>query len=301
MRSGRDRKDLSDLAPSERPATVAIVPGAMTSVAILGLGAMGRAMKARLDDVGASPTGWERRDGGAALGAAVSAAELVLVMVSDDGALRDVVERTLPHARPDTLFVDMGTSGVTAARDVAGRLSGAGHRFLDVPVSGTVGPARRGELLGFAGGAEADLARARPVLDRLCRRIIHAGPVGQGQALKVVVNGLGAHHLVAFASMLALGERAGVSREALVDAFTDGAFASPSYVGKKPRVLARRYDAPDFSLRLTKKDARLARELAEAAQLALPALEAVAGEIDRGVEAGLGEEDLFALEKLYPR
>ena len=273
--------------------------------ALLGLGAMGRAMRSRLDET-AEPSAqaaraWERKRGAAALAEAVTGAGIVLVMVSDDHALLDVLAAAAPHAAPGTIFVDMGTSGVSAARTAAERLAATGHRFVDVPVSGTVGPARRGELLGFAGGSAEDLAGARPVLDRLCRRIIHAGGVGQGQALKVVVNGLGAHHLVAFASMLALGERAGVSREALVDAFTDGAFASPSYVGKKPRVLARRYDAPDFSLRLTKKDARLARELAEQAKLALPALEAVAGEIDRGVEAGLGEEDLFALEKLYPR
>jgi 3-hydroxyisobutyrate dehydrogenase-like beta-hydroxyacid dehydrogenase len=284
--------------------------GVMTSpplpaLALLGLGAMGRAMRARLDETASpaapAPRAWERKLGVHSLAAALTDATIVLVMVSDDHALHDVLAAALPHAAPNTLFVDMGTSGVAAARAAAALLERAGHRFIDAPVSGTVGPARRGELLGFAGGDPRDLARAQPILARLCRRVIATGPIGSGQALKVVLNGLGAHHLVAFASMLALGERAGLARETIVDAFTDGAFASPSYVGKKARVLARRYDTPEFSLRLTKKDARLARELAEETGLDVPSLDAVAAEIDRGVAHGLGEEDLFALEELYRR
>lgn len=273
---------------------------AAVTVSLLGLGAMGRAMRERLDECGVDVRGWRRGDD---LGEAVRHGDVVLAMLSDDVALREVLSAAVPLARPGTIFVDMGTSGVAAAHAANALVvaAGEGRRFLDVPVSGTVGPARKGTLLGFVGGDAADLARAQPVLDHLCRRTIHAGGVGQGQALKVVLNGLGAHHLVAFASMLALGERAGLSRAAIVDAFTDGAFASPSYVGKKPRVLERRYDAPEFSLRLTKKDIRLARELAESTRAELPALAAIEREIDRGMDAGLGEEDLFALEKAYPR
>lgn len=271
------------------------------TVTILGLGAMGRAMRERMVAEGVDVVSWERRQETPTLADAMNHSLLVVMMVSDDRAMVEVLEAALGHARPGTLFVDMGTSGVAAARAADARARAAGHSFIDVPVSGTVGPARQGRLLGFAGGALEDMARAKPMLDVLCRRVIHAGGVGQGQALKVVLNGLGAHHLVAFASMLALGERAGLARSAIVDAFTDGAFASPSYVGKKARVLERRYDEPEFSLRLTQKDLRLARELAAASGMELRALDAVDGEVTRGVEAGLGDEDLFALEKVYPR
>jgi 3-hydroxyisobutyrate dehydrogenase len=124
--------------------------------------------------------------------------------------------------------------------------------------------------------------------------------VGQGQALKVAVNGLGAHHLVAFATMLAVAERAGLRRRVVLDAFTTGAFASPSYVGKKAKVLARRYD-PEFTLALTLKDARLATAMARAVGMSVPVLARVTREISRGVDAGLGDRDLFALETLYSR
>lgn len=274
---------------------------ATTVVSLLGLGAMGRAMRERMVSEGLEVVAWERRQATPTLADAVGGAAVIVMMLSDDHAMLEVLDAALAHARPGALFIDMGTSGVAAARDADARARARGCAFIDVPVSGTVGPARKGTLLGFAGGAPEDITRAKPVLGVLCRRVIHAGGVGQGQALKVVLNGLGAHHLVAFASMLALGERAGLDRAAIVDAFTDGAFASPSYVGKKARVLERRYGEPEFSLRLTQKDLRLARELAAASGMTLRALDAVDGEVARGVEAGLGDEDLFALEKVYDR
>ena len=127
-----------------------------------------------------------------------------------------------------------------------------------------------------------------------------AGTVGHGQALKVIVNGLGAHHLVAFATMLAVAERAGLARRVILDAFTSGAFASPSYVGKKQKVLARTYE-PEFTLALTLKDAKLAASLARDVGFDAPVLRGVTREVARGVDAGLGDRDLFALETLYDR
>jgi 3-hydroxyisobutyrate dehydrogenase/glyoxylate/succinic semialdehyde reductase len=169
---------------------------------------------------------------------------------------------------------------------------------VDAPVSGSVKPAEKGDLIALVGGRVKDVARIEPVLRAMCRRVIHAGEVGQGQALKVVLNGVGAHHLVAFTSMLVLGERAGLRRETLLDAFTTGAFASPSYVGKKPKVLARDY-SPEFSLALTLKDCEANADLQDEVGLTLPVHRECLREIAQGVREGLGEEDLFALEKHF--
>ncbi len=126
------------------------------------------------------------------------------------------------------------------------------------------------------------------------------GGVGQGQALKVLLNGIGAHHFVAFASMLVLGERAGLTREVLVDAFTNGAFASPSYVGKRAKVLAHDF-TPEFSLGLALKDAELNVELQDEVGLPLEVLRAIARVLEQAVADGLGEEDLYAVEKWFAR
>jgi 3-hydroxyisobutyrate dehydrogenase-like beta-hydroxyacid dehydrogenase len=152
----------------------------------------------------------------------------------------------------------------------------------------------------MVGGSAADVRDAEVVLGVMCRRVIHAGGVGQGQALKVLLNGIGAHHFVAFASMLVLGERAGLAREVLVEAFTSGAFASPSYVGKRAKVLAHDY-APEFSLALALKDAELNVELQDEVGLPLEVLRTIKGVLAKAVRAGLGEEDLYAVEKWFAR
>jgi 3-hydroxyisobutyrate dehydrogenase-like beta-hydroxyacid dehydrogenase len=133
----------------------------------------------------------------------------------------------------------------------------------------------------------------------MCKRVLYAGGVGQGQALKVVLNGVGAHHFVAFASMLALGERAGLERATIVEAFTAGAFATPSYVSKRPKVLQRDYAAPEFSLALALKDGALNLALQEEVGLALPVQREITREVAQAVAEGLGDEDLFAMEKYF--
>ncbi len=277
------------------------------NVAFIGLGAMGSRMAARLAAHGMTLQVWNRS--GSRLGSLVFAespreaargARFVVTMVADAHALTAVARGPrgiLAGLERGAVWVEMSTVGRPIVRTMAAAAKRRGAHLVDAPVSGTLGPAERGELVAFVGG---DVRRAAPILRILCRRTIHAGAVGQGQALKVVVNGLGAHHLVAFATMLAVAERAGLCRRVVLDAFTTGAFASPSYVGKKAKVLARRYD-PEFTLALTLKDARLATAMAREVGMSVPVLARVAREIGRGVAAGLGDRDLFALETMYPR
>lgn len=229
---------------------------------------------------------------------AAMGADFVVTMVSDARALAAVArgrDGLLAGLGRRAVWIDMSTSGRPAALAMCAAAKKRGAHFVDAPVSGTLGPAERGELVAFVGG---DAKRAEPILRACCKHWIRAGAVGQGQALKVIVNGLGAHHLVAFATMLAVGERAGLARRTIVDAFTTGAFASPSYVGKKHKVLARAYD-PEFTLALTLKDAKLAASLARDVAFDAPVMRGVVREVARGVRAGLGARDLFALETLY--
>jgi 3-hydroxyisobutyrate dehydrogenase-like beta-hydroxyacid dehydrogenase len=230
-------------------------------------------------------------------------AQIVVTSLSDGRALEEVLggdEGLLAGLEPDAVVVDTSTIGRAAAREAARAVEARGGRFVDAPVSGSVGPAERGELLGLVGGADADVARAMPVLQVLCSRILRAGAVGQGQALKVVLNGVGAHHLVAFASMLALGEAAGLPRDVLVDAFTSGAFGTPSYAGKRAKILARDY-TPEFRLALALKDNALNVALQQESGMTLPVQREIAREIAQAVAEGLGDEDLFALEKYFTK
>jgi len=234
--------------------------------------------------------------------AAADAADVVITMLTGGDAVAAVLFGPSGAATGEIsgkLFVDMSTSGPRAATAAAARLHEAGARFVDAPVSGTRAPAETGELVVLAGGSAEDVERLRPIFAPLARRVIHAGAVGSGQALKIVLNGMGCQHLMAFASMLRLGERAGLSREVLIDAFTTGAFATPAYVGKRARVLARDYDNPDFVLDLVLRDAVLCAELQRELGLEMKTHAAARAEVARAVERGLGALDLFSVEKLY--
>jgi 3-hydroxyisobutyrate dehydrogenase-like beta-hydroxyacid dehydrogenase len=286
-------------------------------IAFLGLGAMGAPMAERLVLAGFPVSVWNRTPArtkplakrGARVGEspadAVRDSEIVVTMLSDAGALDAVLgaksdDGLLAGLSRGALVIDMSTAGRAAAKRAAKLVERAKGRFVDAPVSGTVGPAERGQLLAMVGGSDADVRDARLVLDVLCRRVIHAGAVGQGQALKVLLNGIGAHQFVAFASMLVLGERAGLPREVLVDAFTNGAFASPSYVGKRDKVLARDF-SPEFSLSLALKDATLNIELQDEVGIRLDVVRSIASVLKRAVASGLGDLDLYAVEKWFAR
>jgi 3-hydroxyisobutyrate dehydrogenase len=285
----------------------------MSVVSFLGLGNLGRPMARRV--AAAFPlTVWTRTAArGEELAPVVArvattpadaarGADILVTCVADAMALEEILggpQGVLSAIQPDAVLLEMSTIGRAAAREAARAVEARGARFVDAPVSGSVGPATRGELLALVGGADADVARVTPVLRTMCDRVLRAGGVGQGQALKVVLNGVGAHHFVAFASMLALGEKAGLARETVVQAFTAGAFATPSYVSKQAKVLARDYTSAEFTLALALKDGALNVALQQEVGLTLPVQREIAREVAQAVAEGLGDEDLFAMEKYF--
>jgi len=286
------------------------------TVAFLGLGTMGSPMAANIARSGISTIVWNRTlhnhapllAAGAQLApsarAAAADADVIVTMLTGSGAVEQVLfgeDGAASGESAGKLFVDMSTSGPRAARSIAARLADRGARFVDAPVSGSRGPAESGDLVVLAGGEAADVVELDPLFKAVGKRVIHAGPVGSGQLLKIVLNGLGCQQLVAFAGMLRLGERAGLSRPVLVEAFTTGAFATPAYTAKRARVLERRYDAPDFVLELVERDAALCAELQRETGFGVPTHIAAHAEVSRAVEDGLGAFDLFAVERIYDK
>jgi 3-hydroxyisobutyrate dehydrogenase len=284
-----------------------------SATAFLGLGSIGAPMARRV--AASFPlTVWNRtRARAEALEGAVAriartprdaarGSGVIVTCVADGRALEAVLggpDGVLEGLEPGAVLLEMSTIGRAAAREAARAVEAKGAAFVDAPVSGTVGPATRGELLAMVGGADKDVDRAMPVLRTMCNRVLRAGGVGQGQALKVVLNGVGAHHFVAFASMLALGERAGLSRDTVLEAFTSGAFATPTYVNKRAKVAARDYASSEFTLALALKDVALNLALQQEVGLALPVQREIAREIAQAVGEGLGDLDLYAIEQYF--
>src|SRR5882724_6091860 len=172
-------------------------------IGIAGIGNMGSNIGARLIEVGHTLTVWNRTpektkplaDAGA--GVAKTAAELtgavdVVISLLIDTAAIDAVyhgpQGLLAGGAKEKLFIEMSTVTPEAQVALAEKVRGKGAAFVECPVSGSVIPARAGKLLGLMGAEPADAARARPLLEQICRRVMHAGPVGSGALLKLAVN-----------------------------------------------------------------------------------------------------------------
>jgi 3-hydroxyisobutyrate dehydrogenase len=172
-------------------------------VGLAGLGNMGAAMAERLMETGNAVTVWNRSADKcrplAAIGAAVAAspAELAdkvdtIITILTDSAAIDAVyggpEGLLAGNVTGKQFVEMSTVPPHVETSLAAKVKAAGAAFVECPVGGTTGPARQGKLIGLLGAEPADAARAKPLLDQLCRRLEHCGPVGSGSTMKLAIN-----------------------------------------------------------------------------------------------------------------
>jgi 3-hydroxyisobutyrate dehydrogenase len=172
-------------------------------IGIAGTGKMGSAVARRLASQGHQLTVWNRTRGKAeallAEGMAwadtprqlAQSSELVISLLTNAQALDAVYSGAdgLFAARGSgALFIEMSTVPPAKQQEMARRAAEAGAAYLECPVGGSVGPAKEGKLIGFVGGNEQDLARARPVLDQLCKRVEHVGPHGAGETMKLAVN-----------------------------------------------------------------------------------------------------------------
>jgi 3-hydroxyisobutyrate dehydrogenase len=164
---------------------------------------MGAAIAERLMSVGHDVTVWNRSAGKtkplAEAGAKVastprdlaSASELVITILTDAAAIDATYNGESGLLAGDVkgkLFVEMSTVRPETEEKLAAAVKAKGGALVDCPVGGSTGPARDGKLFGFVGGEDADVARAKPVLDQLCRRLEHVGPTGAGARMKLAIN-----------------------------------------------------------------------------------------------------------------
>jgi len=245
----------------------------MTNVTILGTGIMGSGMARRLLDQGLPVTVWNRNAARAealvAAGAAIAPspaeavreADVVIAMLADDDASRDVWlgERGVLEAMPagavalecSTLTHDwiLALAAEARARNVA---------LLDAPVTGSRAQAASGELRFLAGGDRDALERAQPVLDRLGVETVYLGPTGSGAMLKLINNFLCGAQVAALAEAMAAIERSDLDSDTAFRMIRTGAPGSPLVNAVGDRMLKRAYD-PQFLIPLMAKDLDYAR------------------------------------------
>jgi 3-hydroxyisobutyrate dehydrogenase len=279
------------------------------TVAVLGAGALGRAMAVRLTDEGFAVRVWNRTPERAAEVAAerpevsvvgtgedaVTGADVVLTVVRDESAVAAAGDAVLRHLAPDAVWVQASTIGPSAARRMAERAAAAGVAYLDAPVSGSTVPARAGKLVWLVSGADEALHRARPVLDALGSAVHVLGTAGhEGSAAKVVVNAWMAAAVVAASDAYALADRLGVDHAALRDVLGAGALAMP-YALQKMTAMDERAFEPGFAVELALKDLRLA---AADGDFRSPLLDVLLERFAAADAAGHGGLDVAAVDLL---
>jgi 3-hydroxyisobutyrate dehydrogenase len=248
----------------------------MSTVAFFGLGHMGGPMAANLVTAGHTVLGHDpdpacaaaASESGVIVGAPpehlVADADVVVTMLPAGSFVLDVYAQVLPHARPGTLFLDSSTISVDDARQAHTLAVAAGHRALDAPVSGGVGGAAAGTLTFMVGGAAAEVAAAREVLDALGARVVHCGGPGLGQAAKLCNNLILAVSMIAVSEAFVLGEALGLEHEALFEVASTSSgqcwalTTNCPVPGPVPSSPADRDYAPGFAGALMAKDLGLA-------------------------------------------
>jgi 3-hydroxyisobutyrate dehydrogenase len=278
--------------------------------AFIGLGAMGAPMARNLHAAGLLTGVWNRgADKAHALAselqvtaypdlASVGAAcDVVVVCVSADADVREVVAALKPGLRPRTLVIDCSTIGAGTAREMYADLRAVGVDYLDCPVSGGVEGARAATLAIMVGGDEAVFATARPLLDKLGRTVTYMGGSGAGEAAKATNQIMCAGIIQAVAEAMAFAKAEGLPLDRLIETLGKGAGSSWYFVNRAPFMANERYPA-GFRVRLHDKDLRICRQMAAAHGATLPVVESTLEEYERLIASGHGDEDISAVYRL---
>jgi len=279
-------------------------------VGFIGLGAMGSHMARNLARGGHlnglwNRTGEKSRALAAELGvtaaetpeALARGADAIVLCVSADRDVLDIVAAMLPGIAPNTLVLDCSTVGAETARRAAELLHARQAEFLDCPVSGGVEGARDATLAIMVGGSADAFSRAQPILASLGKTITHFGPTGSGQAAKATNQIMCAGIIETVSEAMAFARAQGLPLDKIVDTLGKGAGSSWYFVHRAPNMVRGAYPA-GFRVRLHAKDLGICRDMAARFGVTLPVVERMLDEYAELVSRGYGDEDISATFRL---
>ncbi|MEJ2719252.1 MAG: NAD(P)-dependent oxidoreductase [Deltaproteobacteria bacterium] len=260
------------------------------NVAFIGLGTMGCPMASNIQKAGhglvVHNRTAEKEEPLCVLGAARAPspreaardADVIITCVSDTPDVEEVVlgDNGLIHgARPGSVVVDMSTISPEATRRIAAELAAKGVKMLDAPVSGGSEGAEKGTLAIMVGGDPHDLEKVLPVLECMGSTITHVGPIGAGQVTKAVNQIIIAGVYLSVAEGMALGLKAGLDMEKVVQAISGGAAGSWVLTNRSRNMIDNTYPL-GFRVKLHQKDLAIALDTARDLGATLPVAALVA-------------------------
>jgi 3-hydroxyisobutyrate dehydrogenase len=284
-------------------------------IGFAGLGTMGAAMAQHLVAAFPEVTVWNRTPGRdealvrAGASRASSPAELaarsdvVVLCVTDAPQVEEVLfssDGAAAGLRPGSLVIDCSTISPLRALAIAERLSEQGVGFVDAPVSGGSEGAQKGTLTIMVGGGDDDVLRARPILEVMGTTVTHLGPVGAGQWTKAINQVILAGTYLGVAEGMALGLKAGLDMEKVVNALVGGAAGSWVLANRSGRMITNEYPL-GFKIELHRKDLAIALDLAEKSGVEVAVASLAARYEDELIASGHGNDDNAALARIVRR
>ena len=289
-------------------------------VGVCGTGRMGSSIAQRLMTVGRDVGVWNRNqskakpliDAGAKLSptpaALVDVCDVIIVMLLNDAASESVYRGPngiLQGNLGQKLIIDMSTVRPDTMQTLGAAVKQKGAVFVECPVGGSTGPAREGKLFALVGGDKADVGRATPILEQLCRRIEHVGPLGSGATLKLAVNLPLLVYWQALGEALTLCKPLNLPAERLIDILSDTAGTPTAMKGRGAAIAKVLAGQPlgetAFGLSAARKDLATALEFAATFHSELPVAASALACFEEAEAAGLGEADATAVSTRWPR
>ena len=281
-------------------------------VGFIGLGAMGEPMVRNLASTDLLYAVWNRSKDKAntiakelGVRSAKNPAQLakwcdvVILCVSADDDVLDVVWAMLPGVGPGKIVVDTSTVSATTAKTAAKVLEDNSAGFLDAPVSGGVEGAKNATLAMMIGGDSDVLERVKHVLDVLATRIILMGPTGSGQGTKAVNQAMAAGINQAVSEALAFAHELKLPMDKVIDVISGGASSNWFLEHRGPTMMHAQFQ-PGFKVELHHKDLNICLRMAEEKGLELPLSRQTIKDYEILMQEGYGEEDISALYRLKP-
>jgi len=279
-------------------------------IGVAGIGAMGGAIAARLIEVGHQVTVWNRTadktkplaDAGAKVAATpaalAQACEAVITILTDGKAIDAVYNGANGLLSGDVkgkLFIEMSTVPPKVELELAPKVRGKGAAFVECPVGGSTMPARKGQLLGLMGAEPVDAERAKPILEQLCRKVEHCGPVGAGSSMKLAIN------LPLMVAWQAYGEAFAIARDVgwepkrLLALFAESNGANNALKMRADMIVAmmegRDPGTTTFSIANAVKDLHTMVETGTAKGADMPATKAALASFEEANAKGFGGDD----------
>lgn len=284
------------------------ITSAKSKLGFIGIGYMGRPIAQRLLKAGFRLTAYDRhrtkaeeliRYGGTVaenVAELSSNCDVVLSCLASDEAVLNIykgADGAFANAHRGSLVIDLSTVNPQTSQELSRLGSARGVGVLDVTISGSTPAAEQGALTLFGGGDQGCFAAAESIFRVIARKYFYLGPSGSGATMKLVVNSLLGIGMQAIAEAVALGEKAGLDRNRLLDVLSETAVVAPAHVGKLERAMKGDY-SPQFPLRLMNKDFGLILNLAAAVGAQMPATHA-AFEVNVAQSAQGQEQDFSAV------